>query len=71
MRVLAFETFDQIGKLWSDGARLSAVLPRLRGEGFKTTVAVAERPIQQGIDGNRCAFGSGNVEVAGSDRARR
>ena len=46
MRVLALETFDQIGEPWSNSARLSAVRPRLRREGFKTTVAIPERPVQ-------------------------
>jgi hypothetical protein len=45
MRVFAFETFDQIGELRGNRARLSPVLPGLRRERFETVVAIAERPV--------------------------
>ena len=67
MRVFAFETFDQVGELRGDGARLSAVLARFGGQGFEAAVAIAERPLQQGIDGNRNALGIGNVVVTGGN----
>ena len=61
MRVFAFETFDQIGELWGDGARLAAVLPRLGRQGFEAAAAVAERPIQQRIDGHRGALWNAGI----------
>src|SRR5271165_799042 len=65
VRVFAFETFDEVGELRGRGARMAAVLPRFGRQGLETTGAVAERPIQQRIDGNRNALGTGNVVVTG------
>ena len=67
MRVFAFEAFDQVGELRGNGAGLAAVLARLGSQGLEAAVAVAERPIQQRIDGNRGALGIGDVVVAGGD----
>ncbi len=67
MRVLALEAFDETGQLRGDGAGLSAVLARLGSQRFETAVAVAQRPIQQRIDGNRRPFRMGDVVVAGGD----
>src|SRR5208283_4622242 len=67
MRVLTLETFDEAGQLRSDGAGLSAVLARLGCQCLETTVAVAQRPIEQRIDGNRRSFRMGDVVGAGSD----
>src|SRR5208283_1873967 len=61
MRVLTLETFDEAGQLRSDGAGLSAVLARLGCQCLETTVAVAQRPIEQRIDGNRRSFRMGDV----------
>src|SRR5439155_10274230 len=49
------------------GARLAAVLARFGRQGLEAAGAVAERPIQQGIDGNRNAFGIGNVVMTGGN----
>jgi hypothetical protein len=67
MRVFAFETFDQIGELGRDGTGLAAVLARLGGQGFQAPGAVAERPVEQSVDGNRGALGSGDLVMAGGD----
>jgi hypothetical protein len=67
VRVFAFETFDEVGELRGKGARLAAVLPRFGRQGLETIGAVAERPIQQRIDGNRNAFGIGDVVVTGGN----
>ena len=67
MRIFAFEAFDEVGELRGDGARLAAILAGLRRQGFEAAVAVAQRPIQQRIDGNGGAFGIGDVVVAGGD----
>ena len=67
MRVFALEAFDQIGELRRDGARLPAILPRLRRQSFEAAVAVAECPFQQRIDRNGGPFGMRNLEVAGGD----
>ena len=67
MRVFAFETFDEVGQLRGQGARLAAVLARFGSQGLEAAGAVAERPIQQRIDGNRSAFGIGDVVVTGGN----
>src|SRR2546430_16705919 len=67
MRILALEAFDETGQLRSDGAGLSTVLARLGSQCFETTVAVAQRPIEQRIDGNRRSFRMRDVVGAGSD----
>ena len=67
MRVFAFEAFDEAGQLRGDGARLAAVLARFGGQRLEAAGAVAPRPIQQRIDGNRGAFGIGDVVVAGGN----
>ena len=67
MWVFALEAFDEGGQLRGDGARLAPVLTRLGGERLEAAMAVAPRPIQQGIDGNRRAFRIGDVEVAGGN----
>ncbi len=48
-------------------ARLAAVLARFGRQSLEAAGAVAERPIQQRIDGNRNAFGIGNVVVTGGN----
>src|SRR5438477_11370296 len=50
-----------------DGAGLSAVLARLGSQRFETAVAVAQRPIEQCIDGNRRPFRMGDVVGAAGD----
>lgn len=67
VRVFALETLDEIGKLRRNGARLPAVLPRLRRQRLEAAVAVAQRPVQQCVYRNRCALGSGNLVVAGGN----
>jgi hypothetical protein len=67
MRVLALEAFDETGQLRVDGARLTTVLARFGSQRFETAVAVAQRPIQQRIDGNRRPFRMGDVVVASGD----
>jgi len=67
MRVFALQAFDQVGELRGNGARLTAILPRFGGQGLEAIGAVAERPIQQRIDGNRNAFGIGDVVVTGGN----
>jgi len=67
MGIFAFETFDEIGQLRRDGARLPAVLARLGGQGFKAPGAVAQCPVQQGIDGDRSALRAGDLVMAGGD----
>src|SRR5437870_6059777 len=67
MRVLALETFDEAGQLRSDGAGLSAVLARLGSQCLETAVAIAQRPIEQRIDGNCCSFRMRDVVGAGGD----
>ena len=67
MRVFAFEAFNETGQLRGDGAGLATVLTRFGSESLEATVAVAPRPIQQCIDGNRCPFRIGDVVVAGGD----
>ena len=46
MRVLALEPFDERGGLRRDGARLSAVLARLRSERRESVAAIAQRPFE-------------------------
>src|SRR5271165_7368057 len=65
--VFAFEAFDEAGELRGEGARLAAVLAWFGGQGLETVGAVAEGPIEQGIDGNGNAFGIGDVVVTGGD----
>ena len=65
MRIFALETFDQRGELRGDGARLPAVLARFGGQGFEAAAAIAERPLEQGIDRNRNPLGIGNVVLTG------
>src|SRR5207245_9322309 len=67
MRILAREAFEETGQWRSDGAGLSTVLARLGSQCFETTVAVAQRPIEQRIDGNRRSFRMRDVVGAGSD----
>ena len=67
MRVFAFQTFDQVGELRGDGARLAAVLARFRGQGIEAAAAIAERPLEQSIDGNRNPLGIGNVVLTGGN----
>jgi hypothetical protein len=65
--VLALEAFDEVGELGRDGARLAAVLARLRRERLETAVAIAQCPVQQRVHGNRRALGSGDLVLAGGD----
>jgi hypothetical protein len=67
MRIFAFQSFDQVGELRSDGARLAAVLAGFGGEGIEAAAAIAERPLEQSIDRNRYALGIGNVVLAGGN----
>src|SRR4029077_9223784 len=67
MRIFALEAFDETGQLWSDGAGLSTVLARLGSQGLETAVAIAQRPIEQCIDGNRRSFRMRDVVGAGGD----
>src|SRR2546430_5395261 len=67
MRILALEAFDETGQLRSDGAGLSTVLARLGSQCFETAVAIAQRPIEQCINGNRRSFRMRDVVGAGSD----
>src|SRR5205807_6944563 len=55
--VLAFQSFDQFGQLRGEGARLPAVASGLRRQGGKTTTAIAQRPVEQSIDGDRGTLG--------------
>src|SRR4029450_7765668 len=70
MRVLALETFDEGGQLRGDAAGLAAVLTRFGRERLETAVAVAHRPVEQSIDGNRRSFGKGDLIMAGGDLLR-
>ena len=70
MRILALEAFDQVGELRSDGARLTAVLARFGGQGIEAAAAIAERPLEQGIDRNGNPLGIGNVVLAGGNLLR-
>src|SRR6185369_14017087 len=65
--VFAFEAFDEAGQLRGDGAGLPPVLTRLGSQRLEAAMAVAPRPIQQRIDGNRRAFRVGDVVVAGGN----
>src|SRR5256884_3867798 len=67
MRVLALETFDEAGQLRSDGAGLSAVLARLGSQCLETAVAIAQRKVEQRMDGNCCSFRMGDAVGAGGD----
>jgi hypothetical protein len=67
VRVFALETLDEVSKLRRDGAGLPAVLPWLRRQRLEAAVAVAQRPVQQRVYGNRGALGSGNLVVAGGN----
>ena len=67
MRILALEPFNEAGQLRGDSARDAAVLARFGRQGLETTLAVAQRPAQQGIDGDPGPLGIGEVVVAGSD----
>jgi hypothetical protein len=67
MRVLALEPFDERGQLRRDGAGLAAVLARFGSERFEAAAAVAHGPVQQRIDGDRCASGEGDLVMAGGD----
>ena len=57
MGVLAFQQFDQLGQLRGEGTQLPAVASGLRHQGGKTTTAIAQRPIEHGIDGEGAALG--------------
>src|SRR5438876_36767 len=57
--VLSFQSFDQLGQLWGEGARLPPVPSGLRRQGGKTTAAIAQRPVEQGVDGEGVALGNG------------
>ena len=52
MGIFAFEALDQVSELGRNGARLPAVLARLGSQGFKAAGPIAERPVEQGIDGH-------------------
>jgi hypothetical protein len=65
MRIFALEAFDETGQLRSDGAGLATVLARLGSQGLETAVAIAQRPIEQCIDGNRRSFRMRDVVGAG------
>jgi hypothetical protein len=67
MWVFALEAFDETGQLRGHGAGLATVLTRFGSESLEAAVAVAPRPIQQRIDGNRRPFRIGDVVVAGGD----
>src|SRR5258708_25439855 len=68
MWVFTPEAFDEAGQLRGDGAGLAPVLTRLGSQRLEAAMAVAPRPIQQRIDGNRRAFRVGDVVVAGGTR---
>ena len=70
VRVLAFQPFDQLGQLRGEGARLPAVASGLRRQGGKTTTAIAQRPIEQGIDGEGAALGIRDVIATRSNFLR-
>src|SRR5438270_678908 len=55
--VLSFQSFDQLGQLWGEGARLPAVPTGLRRQGGKTTTAIPQCPVEQGIDREGGALG--------------
>jgi len=50
---------DEAGQWLGDGAELATVLARFGGQRLEAAVAVAQRPIQQRIDGNRRPFRTG------------
>ena len=49
-RVRAFETVDQCGSLWCDGALLAAIIARLGMKRGESVAAVAQRPLEQRVD---------------------
>src|SRR5437867_4106226 len=62
-----FAQQSRAGAMRVDDARLSTVLARLGSQRFETAVAVAQRPIEQCIDGNRRPFRMGDVVGAAGD----
>ena len=57
VRVLALQSFDQFSQLRREGPRLPAVASGLRRLVCKTTTAITQRPIEQGIDREGGALG--------------
>src|SRR5437016_14084645 len=70
MRVLALQPFDELGQLWWDNARLPAIAARFRSQGGKATAAIAQCPIQQGVDRKRSALRIRDLVLARSDLLR-
>src|SRR5256886_10198504 len=48
---------SDLGQLWGEGARLPAVPTGLRRQGGKTTTAIPQCPVEQGIDREGGALG--------------
>jgi hypothetical protein len=67
MRVYPLEAFDQVGDLRRDGAELPPIGSWFGNQGFETTFAVAEHPVEQTIDRNRRPFGIGEIVVTGGN----
>ena len=67
MGIFALEPFNEAGQLRGDRARDAAVLARFGRQRLETTLAVAQRPSQQGIDGDPGPLGIGEVVVPCSD----
>jgi hypothetical protein len=65
VRILPLQSFDQLGQLGWHHPGLPAIASRLRSQGRKTTAAIAQCPIEQGIDRERAALGVGDLIVAG------
>src|SRR5262249_17978632 len=70
MWVLAFQAFDQLGKLWWNDTRLPAIASQFRSQGRKATAAIAQHPIEQGGNRKGSALGVGDLVLARGDLLR-
>src|ERR1700730_11073903 len=70
MLVLAFQAFDHLGQLWWNDTRLPAIASLFRSQGRKATAAIAQNPIEQGVNRNRSALGVGDLILARGDLLR-
>src|ERR1700730_1787616 len=70
MWVLAFQAFDHLGQLWWNDTRLPAIASLFRSQGRKATAAIAQNPIEQGVNRNRSALGVGDLILARGDLLR-
>src|SRR5215469_3586581 len=67
MWVLAFQAFDQFGQLGWNDTRLPAIASLFPSQGWNATAAIAQHPIEQGVNRKRSALGVGDLVLARGD----